>query len=288
MSKCKSCNNKVLSNISNTELWPDICTDVCVNPKCGNPSVLSVMAPVIYDEIGINVCRTIDLGDLLTTYPTTTYINADIVDISYATAGPTPVTITPIATRPNCYTVTLESITVTFLLKLYDCCKNLLTTSVQTGLYLPPATDASSDDDTNPPQATLEIFAPYGVSYADATAVLPNLNVIASTAANSSISQGLNLWGLPKVLAFDTIASTATIGVTFVVSSIYVIPYDFSHRGKSSISKGDLANEEESVCMDFVNGGLLDRNIKPLELSDPFESKEPCNDDVDIDPCNSN
>lgn len=35
------------------------CVDVCTSPLCGTPDLLRCMQPLIYDEIGINVCRTI-------------------------------------------------------------------------------------------------------------------------------------------------------------------------------------------------------------------------------------
>jgi 3-dehydroquinate dehydratase-2 len=35
---------------------------MCANPVCGEPKVLSVMAPLLYDEIGINLCTDFELG----------------------------------------------------------------------------------------------------------------------------------------------------------------------------------------------------------------------------------
>ena len=37
--------------------------DVCVSPGCGEPENLSIYSPIIYDEVGINLCRTITIPD---------------------------------------------------------------------------------------------------------------------------------------------------------------------------------------------------------------------------------
>ena len=31
--------------------------DVCVSPGCGEPENLSIYSPIIYDEVGINLCK---------------------------------------------------------------------------------------------------------------------------------------------------------------------------------------------------------------------------------------
>ena len=116
MSKCCGCNKKVLSNAvaNNTDSCTcsltDNCTDVCVTPQCGDPKLLTVLVPVIYDEIGINVCRTIPLATLLADYPTAAYIRAEVTNITFATGAAPSVTIKPIAGRPNCYELTLTNL----------------------------------------------------------------------------------------------------------------------------------------------------------------------------------
>ena len=157
MSKCCGCNKKVLSNAvaNNTDSCTcsltDNCTDVCVTPQCGDPKLLTVLVPVIYDEIGINVCRTIPLATLLADYPTAAYIRAEVTNITFATGAAPSVTIKPIAGRPNCYELTLTNLTVDFVIYVYDCCKRLLATLPVTGVvYLPSATtDPEYDEDTN-------------------------------------------------------------------------------------------------------------------------------------------
>ena len=186
MSKCCGCNKKVLSNAvaNNTDSCTcsltDNCTDVCVTPQCGDPKLLTVLVPVIYDEIGINVCRTIPLATLLADYPTAAYIRAEVTNITFATGAAPSVTIKPIAGRPNCYELTLTNLTVDFVIYVYDCCKRLLATLPVTGVvYLPSATtDPEYDEDTNPTSVTMQLFAPYGVTYTDTTVATPNLNFI--------------------------------------------------------------------------------------------------------------
>lgn len=279
MSKCCGCNKRIISNAVANSANGNGCIDVCVNPQCGDPEYLTILAPVVYDEIGINICRTIPLGDILTNYPTTAYIKAEVIDIAYSTTGTNPVVIAPINSRPNCYEVTLTNLSATFAVSLYDCCERLLTTATITGvIYLPPAaTDEGYDADTNPTSVSLELFAPYGVVYTDGNVSSPSLNFIGFSSTNSSLNQGLNMMAIPKVLDFDIADNTMTVGLTLIVESIYFSQYRIPHNGKAVISKGQLSPSEETACMNFVCGSLLDRSIKPLEFCNPYDSKEPCN-----------
>ena len=75
--KC-GCSTRIVSQA--VKNMPHGCTDVCVNPICGDPSVLSIMAPLIYDEIGINLCATFDLcTDISCAYPTATKANIQVI-----------------------------------------------------------------------------------------------------------------------------------------------------------------------------------------------------------------
>ena len=293
MSKCCGCNKKVLSNAvaNNTDSCAysltDTCTDVCVTPQCGDPKLLTVLVPVIYDEIGINVCRTIPLATLLSDYPTTAYIRAEVTNIPFATGATPSVTIMPIAGRPNCYELTLTNLTVDFVIYVYDCCKRLLATLPVTGVvYLPSATtDPEYDEDTNPTSVTMQLFAPYGVTYTDTTVATPNLNFIGFLSTNGTVAQGLNLMAMSKVLNFDIANAEMTVGLTLIVKSIYYNQYRIPHNGKAIVSKGTLASPEDSVCMNFVSGSLLDRNIKPLELCNPLDQKQKCESCTNPDDC---
>ncbi len=285
MSKSCGCNKRVISNTIRNSNGCDSCHDVCVEPQCGTPEYLTVLAPVVYDEIGINVCRSITLpAALLTDFPTAAYASAEVIDI---TIPDDPVAIRPINSRPNCYEVTLTNLTVTFAVRLYDCCKRLLTTATVGGvIYLPSSTeDEGYNSDTNPSSVTLELFAPYGVSYTDGAIGSPELNYIGFSSTNNTINQGLNLMSIPKVLDFDIADGTITVGLTLIVKTIYFTQYQLPHNGRPIISKGTLAPEDESLCMTFVCGSLLDRNIKPLEPCNPFDNKESCDSCTDPTDC---
>lgn len=273
MAKCNSgncgCGNRIVSNV--VQNMPSGCMDVCVTPICGDPSVLSILAPLIYDEIGINLCATFALGtDISTTYPTAVNANVQVISMTY-TYGDGNVQITPIVGRPNCYQVTLSNLTVNFAVNLYDSDCRLLGTIPVTAVYLPPATtDPTYDEDTNPTSVTLEIFAPYGVSYSGTTAPLtPVLNQINFEAGNNLITQGLNLFALPKVLDLDITGDNITVGLTLILQSLYYAGYNVASGGKIQTPKGSIVSPENTDCMQFVAGDLLDLSIKPLELGPP-------------------
>ena len=194
--KCSKCGStRIVSNI--VQNMPNGCFDVCTNPICGSPDELSILAPLIYDEIGINLCTTFAVGtDISTTYPTATNASVSVIDIAY-TYGDENVEITQIAGRPNCYSVKLANLTVTFAITLYDESCRALATLTPTAVYLPNSTTAATyDEDTNPTSVTLEIFAPYGVSYNSNNATppvyTPALNSIGFLSSANVVTQGLN------------------------------------------------------------------------------------------------
>lgn len=137
------------------------CLDVCTDPICGDPDCLTVLTPVVYDELGINLCRNIPLELPVTNVDS---ISVQVMDITFDTTGDTAVTAVPINGRPNCYLITLTNLSVTFYVTLYDCARRVLGTQTVTANYL-PADDTSADydymdEDTNPTSVELEIFAP--------------------------------------------------------------------------------------------------------------------------------
>lgn len=293
MAKCKSgkcgCKARIVSNVVQN-MQGDNCIDVCANPICGTPQVLSLMAPLIYDEIGINLCTSFALGaDISTTYPTAVSATARVLNITY-TYGDGDVVIEAITGRPNCYVVTLSNLTIEFAVNLYDENCRLLATLYPTAVYLPPETTADTyDEDTNPTSVELEIFAPYGISYeAGATAdadPTPNINYVGFLSGNNYIRQGLNLYAMAKVLGFDTDDDTITVGLTLVLQSLYFAGYNVESAGRVNTPKGSLITPDNSSCLRFVAGDLLDLEIKPLQLGPPLceeQYKESC-----TVPCNS-
>ena len=301
MAKCKSgkcgCRTRVVSDAVNS-INKQGCFDICKNPICGSPDYLGIFAPLIYDEIGINLCTTFDLGiDIPLNYPTATNISAQVIDVGYE-YGDGNVDVSPISGRPNCYSVVLANLSVTFAINVYDANCRLLDTIYTTVLYLPTDTTSPTyDEDTNPASVELEIFAPYGVSYnegAEAGTYTYALNNIAFLSADNYVRQGINLYTIPKVLNFDEDDSTATIGITLVLQSLYFSGYRVPSAGKINIPKGCILPADESACMKFVAGELLDLAIKPLDLGEPNyeeclkkectrECKNDCITDIDID-----
>lgn len=281
MAKCKSgkCNSRArivsnaVKNMNGTQ-----CFDICTNPICGSPDNLSIFAPLIYDEIGINLCTTFELGvDIPTEYPTATSATAQVVDVAY-TYGEGGVTIEQIQGRPNCYSVTLTNLSVNFAVNLYDEACRLLDTVFATAVYLPSETTAPTyDEDTNPTSVVLDIFAPYGVSYNDTA---PALNYIGFQITDNYVRQGINMYALPKVLNLDTLESDITIGLTVVLQSLYFSGYNVASEGKIHTPKGSIVAPEDTDCMKFVAGDLLNLAIKPLDLGEPvYEEclKQNCN-----------
>lgn len=297
--KCKS-NPRIISDVISS-MNTSSCLDICSNPICGDPKVLGIYAPVIYDEIGINLCTSFALGaDIPTTYPTATNATAKVIGATY-TYGSDNVVIETITGRPNCYRVTLSNITIQFAVNLYDSACRLLTTLYPTAVYLPSDTTAPTyDEDTNPTSVELELYAPYGHSY-DTTGATPApaINFSGFTTVNNAPSQGINMFGMGKLLDFDIDESTATVGLTLVLQSLYYAGYKVPTSGKIDIPKGSIFTPEDSDCMRFVAGDLLNLAIKPLNLGYPANEedlKQKCCDNSDnccptcssCNPCDAN
>ncbi len=269
MAKCKCSNRSRIVSNTVQRLYAG-CTDVCANPVCGDPSVLSLFAPLIYDEIGINLCATFDLGvDIAAEYPTVTSASIKVIDATYA-LGEEGVQVEALTGRPNCYVVTLSEITVLFAMDLFDAAGRLVDTIFPAAVYLPANPDAPTfDEDTNPSSVELELFAPYGFSY-DTTAQPPTpvINFIGFSQESNFVRQGINLYSLAKLLDFSTDDSTATVGLTLILQSLYFAGYRVESAGKIDVPKGSILAPENSECMRFVAGDLLNLAIKPLDLGE--------------------
>lgn len=271
MKTCKKCNcsSRIISNA--VQQTNSGCIDVCTTPICGDPKLLSIMAPLVYDEIGINLCTTFDLGvDVSTEYPSASNAIVQIINIIYG-YGEDAIQIEDIANRPNCLRITLSNLTVQFAIKLYDDNCNLLGTLFPTALYLPSSGDASTyNEDTNPTSITLDIFAPYGTSYTVGDDTPTRIiNLIGMEENSNYVRQGLNLFAIPKLIDLDTTGDEISIGLTLILQSLYFSGYNVTSQGKINVPKGTLVSDENSSCLEFVCGDLLDLPIKPLDLNPP-------------------
>ena len=290
MAKCKCATRpRIVSSVvqsmkdNNNSRGCSKCQDVCANPICGEPDQLSIFAPLIYDEIGINLCTTFPLGvDIATTYPTVTNATIQVLNATYD-YGASNVEIEAITGRPSCYLITLSNISVTFAVRLYDAnCRLVDTIFPPAAVYLPPETTAPTyDEDTNPTSVELEIFAPYGLAYDTTGTPAPVLNYIGFTGTNNRVPQGINMYSYGKLLDFSTDDSTVTVGLTLVLQSLYFAGYKVASKGKIETPKGSILSPDNSDCMRFVAGDLLNLAIKPLDLGQPFceeNLKRDCDD----------
>lgn len=284
MAKSKSCKcgGRVISNACKNV--QNGCMDVCTTPICADPSILSIYAPLIYDEIGINLCTTFCIGDVSCGCQKAVSAGVQLLDLEFC-YGEDNVEITPISGRANCYLVTLRNLTAKFAIRLFDDSCRLMSTKFVSVVYLPSCKKSESyDEDTNPSSVTLEVFAPYGVSFDSSEECEEpemQLNFIGFKADNNFVRQGINLYAIPKVVGFNEDEETVSVGLTLVVQSLYFAGYMVNSEGKVNTPKGSLIPEEDSDCRCFVAGELLNLAIKPLELGEPeFEEelKEECHE----------
>ena len=70
----------VSSGIAN---YPD-CIDVCTAPICGTADNLTLLAPIVYDEIGINLCREVPLTGTLPTAGLPLSASVQVLTVSFA------------------------------------------------------------------------------------------------------------------------------------------------------------------------------------------------------------
>lgn len=278
---------------------PDGRMDPCLKAPCGEPKLLTLLANAIYDESGINLCRTIEVtsditGTLIDLAPytnTACNILLEVIDYDFSES-----TVDFIPNRPNCVNVRLTDLVLTFAAKLVDSVGRILTTFQFQATYLiSDDTDPSYDPDTNPTSICTELYAPYGVSYNSETnepmisgigfVGIPDTSPVNHT--NNVIPQGVSVQAMAKVLNIDLITVSSriipeiTVGLTLLLRSSYIVEYKFEHAGLSVPPKAVPIIEEDLDCIRFVEGDLLAKNVKPLELrrnnrhSDPLCPK-PC------------
>lgn len=288
--KCSGKRRYISSGISRNS----DCIDVCTNPICGTGDNLTLLAPVVYDEIGINLCREVPITETLPTSGYPLNASVQILNIDFPEENGVSTTVDRIPGRPNCSLITLTNLSITFAVTIYDCSKQVTDTFTETAVYLPSGPESPDyeyfDSETNPSDVELEIFTPYGLTWQGGSTGTPTINYIGFTTSNSMLTQGLNMIAIPKILNFDTAAPSLTIGISIYVKSIYFSQYLVPHRGRAVVPKGNIVPDEDTICMDFVSGELLDYEIKPLELCAPkFEErlKNSCGECETCCPCSA-
>ncbi len=262
--------------------------DVCNREICGKPEVLSIFAPVIYDEIGVNVCRTVTLpASVLRENPTVEKIRLDVADISLSKKTDisqkdmenckvppchhvkTRVSCT---NKPNCSKISLTNVYVTFNVKLYDGCNKYLDETGITVNYL-PADKYSPDykymnEKTNPSVISLELYTPYGVG-TKGNKDKKYINVVSLAEGKNQVANGINITGIGKAMNFNACDGTFSAGLSLILRTVYYEAYKIDYIGRTVPPKASIEDEEKKICKRFVENGLLSREIKPLELEPP-------------------
>lgn len=155
----------------------------------GEPKLLTMMAPVVFDECGINLCRTVNIDDLqdicqgdarrqpdilFSGLTKCDLINADklqlqVVDIDFNFVDPSGnrfSEIQPAKGQPNLSRIILKDIDVTFAVSVIDCGCKVVKQGMMTLRYLGDERDCAFDPCTNPSCISFDLYTPYGVAYA--------------------------------------------------------------------------------------------------------------------------
>lgn len=233
-------------------------------PNC--PAVLTAMVPAIYDECGINLCRV--MTPTVALPADTACVEAQVLNIDFNIGATEGTTFTSMTSRPNCVRITFSNLDVTFRITALDCCGNILEQSVQTVTYLEPdACSATSDPDTNPTSITLDVYVPYGLTYAAACGTYsPTITFLGPIAGvNNQLEQGLSVQGVAKVIRFDAALNQMALGLTLYLRSIYFTQYKLAHLGLAIPPKAvPIEDDQTDACQDFVDGDLLAPQICPV------------------------
>ena len=202
----------------------------------GEPKLLTVVAPVVFDECGINLCREIKVPEcLLQHHPTTEAIDLKVIDINFNLDDVDGSSVETIQKRPNCVRVTLSKIKVRFAAKLLDRQCRVLAEECFQALYLPDKDSPHCDDDTNPPSITVDLYAPYGVSYyGECKECCPTINYLGFVEGperNNELRQGVDCQALAKVIELDTEEGCMAVGLTLYLKTVYFVQYRIKHAG---------------------------------------------------------
>lgn len=230
MSKC-CCNNDVkffqkpnagicdVCHPAENKLSPMQETAMC--PPIGEPRLLTLVAPVVFDESGINLCRTIDIRDLEDVCRENSKsctnilfdgiskrdlceadkIQLQVVDIDFNFLNPCDnrySEIRPAKGNPNLSRITLKDIDVTFAVKTIDCCCRVAKEGMMTVRYLGDECDYGFDPCTNPSCISFDLYTPYGLAYAQenpagCNKLVPTINYMGFVSSQVSCDYNQNM-----------------------------------------------------------------------------------------------
>lgn len=264
-------------------------TDACVCAPLGEPKLLPIIAPVVFDECGINLCREIKLcEELLEEFPETESIELKVIDIDFNLDKPDGSEVEILTRRPNCVRVRLSKLCVKFAAKLLDARCRVLAEQCIVAKYLPDSSDPSYDEDTNPSSVTVELYAPYGLSYYEiCNKCKPTINFLGFVEGpdgNNTIRQGIAAQALAKVIDIDLSCRCIAVGISIYLKSVYFVQYKIKHAGLCVPPKCIAIEAAEDACKEFVEGDLLEQSIQPLEVCVRPKTFNPCDQEPVVDP----
>lgn len=266
----KETKNTIDFNQNNCELNSNA-NSLCTKIPSKNDNILTSLLPVVFDECGFNLCKIVDLPNcILYDYPTLKTIELEVININFNFLEKDGSIVDYSPRKQNYIRIKLTNIIVDLTLKLLDYNHKIINTIVLTTNFLNPIKEtAACIDKFSPSFITVELYAPYGVSYFDNddNNYIPMINYIGFLENNNSIKQGLNAQALAKVLETDFENNTIAIGLTLNLKIIYFIQYKLKHEGLYIPSKcNSLEQENITKCTNFVEGDLLSQTIKPLNI----------------------
>lgn len=292
--------------------------DIAMCPPIGEPRVLNMMAPVVFDESGINLCRTVCLDELEDVCNTESRENVDIlfdgltkcdlrcanklqlqvVDIDFNFVDPCDCRyseIVPAKCNPNLSRITLKDINVTLAVSVINECCKVVKQGMMTIKYLGNERSCAHDPITNPSCITFDLYTPYGVSYAaenplGCNKLVPVINYMGFVGAKEGNESCSNLFPVNNTIQQGISAQALAkvvaynegcfaIGLTLYIQSIYFVQYKFRHEGLTVAPKLSPVEEEQvNNCLDFVTGDLLETSIRPLSVGQDAKTTEGTND----------
>lgn len=260
--------------------------DACICPPLGEPKYLPVIAPVIFDECGINLCREVKIPErIINAFPTTDTMELKVIDIDFCMEDPCGSKVETLQRRPNCVKVKLSHIMVKFAVKFLDIRCRVLGEDCFQAEYLTDCDCPQYDEDTNPSSVTVELYAPYGVSYfGGCVDCIPSINFLGFIECpnrNNSLRQGIVSQALAKVVDLDFCAGCVAIGISIYLKSVYFVQYRVKHAGLCVPPKCIPIEECGDACKDFVEGDLLEQSIQPLEVCTKPKTISPCYEPVE-------
>lgn len=175
-------------------------------PPIGEPKLLTLMAPVVFDENGINLCRVISAEQLVDVCENPTgrttdilfdgltaddlnnaeHLQLQVIDVDFNFVCPKSCRYSemrPGRNTPNLTRVILRDIDVTIGVKVLDPNCRVCKEGMMTLRYLPSENCPGYDEDTNPSNIAFDLYTPYGVSFgpenpAGCNKLVPTINFV--------------------------------------------------------------------------------------------------------------